>query len=73
MELLPKTPLAKGYRLKFNAASLTASTQAKQLVESLRSDQGWKEVFVNLPEDKGKTSIRGTGPFEDGNCQGKKS
>ena len=61
MELLPKAPLAKGYRLKFNTEGPTARTQTKQLVESLRigtgADATWKDVFVNLPDDKGHETL----------------
>ena len=55
VELLPKAPLARGYRVKFGAPGLTAATQAKQLVESLRTGKGpdatWQEVTITLPDD----------------------
>ena len=54
VELLPKAPFARGYRVKFTTPGLTAATQAKQLVESLRSGKGpdatWQEVSVTLPD-----------------------
>ena len=50
VELLPKAPLAKGYRL---SQGPTAGTQAEYLVESLPFGKGteatWKEVFVTFP------------------------
>ena len=55
VELLPKAPLARSYRLKFAAPGPTAATQAKQLVDSLRSGKGtdavWQTVFGTLPDN----------------------
>ncbi len=55
VELLPKAPFARGYRVKFTTPGPTATTQAKQLVESLRSGKGpdavWQEVSIRLPDD----------------------
>ena len=54
VELLPKALFARGYRVKFTTPGLTAATQAKQLVESLRSGKGpdatWQEVSMTLPD-----------------------
>jgi len=56
VELLPKAPFARSYRLKFVTAGPTAATQAKQVVDSLRSGKGtdakWQEVFVTLPDNE---------------------
>ena len=61
VELLPKAPLARGYRVKFSAPGLTAATQAKQLVESLRTGKGpdatWQEVTVTLPDESTREKI----------------
>ena len=55
VELLPKAPYARSYRLKFSSPGPSAATQAKQLVESLRSGKGseavWQEVSITLPDD----------------------
>ena len=55
VELLPKASYARGYRIKFTTPGPTAATQAKQLVESLRSGKGpdavWQEVSITLPDD----------------------
>ena len=37
VEMLPKAPLARGYRLKLTTQGPTAATQAKQLLDSLRN------------------------------------
>ena len=54
VELLPKARMARGYQLKLSTPGPTATTQTKQLVESLRSGKGtdatWQEVFVTLPD-----------------------
>ena len=61
VELLPKAPMARGYRLKFSSPGPTAATQTKQLIESLRTGKGtdatWQEVFVTLPDDETKETI----------------
>ena len=61
VELLPKAPLARGYRVKFSAPGLTAATQAKQLVESLRTGKGpdatWQDVSVTLPDETTREKI----------------
>ena len=50
--------MARGYRLKFTTPM--AATQAKQLVESLRTSEGpdatWQKVSVSLPD--GETNER---------------
>lgn len=71
VELLPKAPLANIYRLKLTTRGPTASSQARQLVESLRFGKGtgttWKEVFVTLPDGEATKSICQTGPLATGN------
>ena len=58
---MPKAPLVRSYRLKFVTAGPTAATQAKQVVESLRSGKGtdavWQEVFVTLPDNETNEKI----------------
>ena len=58
VDLLPKAPLAKGYRLKFVTPGPTATTQAKQFVDSLRSEKGadatWQHKIVTLPDSETK-------------------
>ena len=46
-DLLPKTTEAKGYRMQFKGNSATA--KAKQFIESLRTDSGWKDLSVDRP------------------------
>ena len=57
----PKPPLARSYRLKFFTAGPVAATQAKQVVDSLRSGKGtdakWQEVFVTLPDNETNEKI----------------
>ena len=61
VELLPKAPMARSCRLKFAATGPTAATQAKQLVNSLRSGKGtdakWQEVFVTLSDNETNEKI----------------
>ena len=61
VDLLPKAPMAKGCRLHFTSPGPTATTQAKQLVDSLRSGKGtdasWQEVFVTPPDNEAKDKI----------------
>ena len=61
VELLPKAPHARGYRVKFSSPGLTAATQAKQLVESLRSGKGpdatWQEISITLPDEATREKV----------------
>ena len=65
--MIPTAPMARGYRFKFTIAGPTAATQAKELVDSLRTGKGidatWQEVFVTLPD----------GPFLTGTPTNKSS